>query len=109
MKVAGDTWPRYENWQGVYVFDVDLDGIELKGKIAHESDEEGDEYWYGGGDYVRRSLYMDDVLYTISNSKKKANDLGDLSDISEVELPYEGYGGPILYAKGGAVEPAMIE
>jgi uncharacterized secreted protein with C-terminal beta-propeller domain len=109
MKVAGDTWPRYENWQGVYVFDVDLDGIELKGKIAHESDEEGDEYWYGGGDYVRRSLYMDDVLYTISNSKIKANDLGDLSDISEVELPYEGYGGPILYAKGGAVEPAMIE
>jgi len=101
VDVAGQSWSRYENWQGAYVFNVDLAGIELKGKIVHEQDEEGDEYWYGGGDYVRRSLFMDDVLYTISQSKIKANDLDDLDEIKEIALPYENYGGPILYAEDG--------
>ncbi|MBS3077293.1 beta-propeller domain-containing protein [Candidatus Pacearchaeota archaeon] len=107
--VAGQLWPNYENWQGAYVFNVDLNGIELKGKIAHEQDEKGDQYWYGGGDYVRRSLYMDDVLYTISNSKIKANELSDLSSIGEVKLPFESYGGPIAYGGvgGGVVEPDL--
>ena len=39
---------------------------------------------------------MDDVLYTISNAKIKANSLGDLSELNKVELPinqevYRGY------------------
>lgn len=106
-KVAGDSWPRYENWQGAYVFNVDLDGISLKGKIAHESNDSGDQYWYGGGDYVRRSLYIDSVLYTVSNSKIKANALSDLNFVGEVKLPFE-YGGPILYgAKGSDVAVAI--
>lgn len=110
INVAGQSWPRYENWQGAYVFNVDLNGIELKGKITHNDEQNGDEYWYGGGDYVRRSLYMDDVLYTLSNSKIKANKLGDLSEIKEVELPFEGYGGgPILYERGVASGGKVVE
>ena len=111
IAVAGQNWPRYENWQGVYVFDVDLNGIELKGKITHNEDENGTDYWYGGGDYVRRSLYMDDVLYTLSNSKIKANELNDLSFVGEVELPFGSGGRPIYYATGGGgvAGSAMVE
>ncbi len=69
-------------WNGAYVFDIDLDGISVRGKVSH-----GD----GESDYasqVRRSLYMDDVLYTVSNSKVKANDLGDLDFVGEVDWGY---------------------
>ena len=38
---------------------------------------------------IQRSLFMDDMLYTISNSKIKANSLGDLSELNKVELPVE--------------------
>ncbi len=107
--VAGQSWPRYENWQGAYVFDVDLEGIFLKGTVVHESDEDGNEYWYGGGNYVRRSLYIGDILYTLSNSKIKANSLDDLNEISALELPYKYGYGPIYYARDGVVaaEPAL--
>jgi hypothetical protein len=40
-----------------------------------------DSYW------VKRSLYIDDVLYTISNRKVALNSLSDLSSILEIELP----------------------
>jgi inhibitor of cysteine peptidase len=93
-----ETSGKWDYWQGAYVFDVDLNGIELKGTITHQN---GSEYYSG---YVRRSLFMDDVLYTVSDVKIKANWLSDLSSISEVELPY-GFDGR-LYATGGA-EPAI--
>jgi uncharacterized secreted protein with C-terminal beta-propeller domain len=36
---------------------------------------------------VERSLYIDDVLYTISGGMIKMNDLTDLSEVGRVELP----------------------
>lgn len=89
-------WKKWKYWQGAFVFNIGLDGISLRGEITHDSNESDDDYWYGG-DYVRRALYMDDVLYTISNSMIKANDLFDLDFISEVDLPWER---PWLYGRG---------
>jgi len=37
---------------------------------------------------VRRALYIGDVLYTISNSKIKMNDLDDLDFLNEVDLEF---------------------
>jgi uncharacterized secreted protein with C-terminal beta-propeller domain len=75
-------------WQGAYVFDISLDqGIQLKGKITHienVGDLEQDYYSLS----VTRSLYIDDVLYTISEAKIKMNNLENLAYINEVELPY---------------------
>jgi len=76
-------------WQGLYVFDISEDGLRLRGRITHI--EELDEYiksgFYFSSDYmVQRSLYIEDVLYTISNRKIKLNNLEDLSEISEIEL-----------------------
>ncbi|MBU1669469.1 MAG: beta-propeller domain-containing protein [Actinobacteria bacterium] len=77
-------------FQGAYVYDISLDGgIYLKGRITHMEDpaelEQGYGY-YGSEDTVQRSLYIGDVLYTVSPSMVKANDLGGLADISTVRL-----------------------
>ena len=83
---------RQRLWQGAYVFDLNVqDGFKVKGKITHnEGDEQSDYYYYSSPNAVRRSLYMDDVLYTVSMGKIKANDLNDIeNEIKEIKLPYE--------------------
>jgi len=80
-------------WQGAYVFSVsDEEGFELRGGITHIDDDESflkSGYYYHSPYSVKRSLYIDDVLYTVSEKKVKMNDLDDLGDIKEMELPYE--------------------
>ncbi|MEM0465506.1 MAG: beta-propeller domain-containing protein [Candidatus Pacearchaeota archaeon] len=137
-------------WQGVYVFNIDSNSINLKGKISHIDVYEGEKYgpaknepigakrkdengnvwtkfniienygyiygqWKtdsneykdviysdyeidnfpGGINYnpylnykkeIKRSIFMDDYLYTISLSRIKANSLLDLSDIKNIDL-----------------------
>ena len=79
-------------WQGAYVFNVSLDqGIQLKGRITHIDDPSDIEqgYYYSYSPFsVERSLYIGDVLYTISDAKIKMNSLENLEYINEVELPY---------------------
>jgi len=79
-------------WQGAYVFDVSLDeGFQLKGRITHiesPADLEQDYYYSYSAFSVERSLYIDDVLYTISDAKIKMNSLENLDYINEVQLLY---------------------
>jgi inhibitor of cysteine peptidase len=76
-------------WQGAYVFGVDPNtGFEKRGKITHLDGDEDEQYWYNSPSAVRRTLYMDDVLYTVSATKIKMNDIKSVEDISEIELPY---------------------
>ena len=98
-KYLDNNWNSYEYWQGAYVFNLNLEeGFRLRGKITHF---EGNKTWQG---YVQRSLYMDDVLYTISNYKIKANDLFNLDKISELQILEEDeYPYPVYYG-GGMVE-----
>jgi uncharacterized secreted protein with C-terminal beta-propeller domain len=101
-------------WQGAYVFRVSLDGgIEEKGKITHVeniTDPDQAYYYYYSPFAVERSLYIDDVLYTISDAKIKMNDLETLDYINEVELPYST-GTPYDYFPGDEnpqpVEPSQ--
>jgi hypothetical protein len=78
-------------WQGAYVFDVSLAGIEEKGKITHVenvTDPEQGYYYYYSPFAVERSLYIGDVLYTISQAKIMMNNLDNLDYIDEVDLSY---------------------
>jgi len=79
-------------WQGAYAFNVSLDqGIQLKGRITHIEnlgDPEQDYYYFYSPFTVERSLYIDDVLYTISDAKIKMNNLENLDYINEVQLLY---------------------
>ncbi len=104
---------RQRYWQGAYVFNIDLDGFEVKGKVTHnEGDENSDWYWYGSPNAVRRSLFMDDVLYTVSGIKIKANDLDNIdNEIKEIKLPYEKESYPYPIYKGGVevIESRAVE
>ncbi len=79
--------------QSAYVFDITVeDGIELKGSITHDietEEEQKEPYYYYDLDYsnsIKRTLYIEEVLYTISDNMVKMNSLEDLSEINSVEL-----------------------
>ncbi|MDO8538353.1 MAG: beta-propeller domain-containing protein [archaeon] len=88
-----DNWPSYGvfKFQGAFVYNVTLeDGFKEIGRITHNTNEDILKmgYWYYGyGKEVRRSLYIDNVLYTVSDSMIKANDLTDLKEITSIDLP----------------------
>ena len=78
-------------FQGTYVYKLSLeDGFELKGKITHLTDDSEDDefYWYrcSSPSYITRSLYINDVLYTVSNSMVKMNDLHDIGELNNISL-----------------------
>jgi uncharacterized secreted protein with C-terminal beta-propeller domain len=78
-------------WQGAYVFHISPDvGLNLTGRITHIeniAELEQDYHYLYSSFSVTRSLYIDDVLYTISEAKIKMNNLENLDYINEVELP----------------------
>ena len=82
-------------WQGAYVFTVSPDeGITVKGRITHIENipqPEQEYYYYYSPFSVERSLYIDDVLYTISQAKIKMNRLDNLGYINEVKLPLSNW------------------
>jgi inhibitor of cysteine peptidase len=84
-------------WQGAYVFNISLDqGLQLKGGITHIeniAETEKDYYFYSPFS-VTRSLYIDDVLYTISDAKIMMNSLDNLDYINEVQLPSSAWTPP---------------
>jgi inhibitor of cysteine peptidase len=72
-------------WQGAYVFDISLyHDLILEGRITHISEDMNiynqAAYW------VKRSLYIEDVLYTISDRMIKMNNLQDMSQIGQITL-----------------------
>jgi uncharacterized secreted protein with C-terminal beta-propeller domain len=79
---------RQKVWQGAYVFGVTTDGFKLKGKISHLDDYEDQMYSWNSPSAVRRSLYMDDVLYTVSARKIMMNSLADIKEINSIDLPF---------------------
>jgi inhibitor of cysteine peptidase len=77
-------------FQGAYVFDISPeDGISLRGRVTHIEDDEAflkSGYWFDSTLMVERSLYISDMLYTISEGMVKINSLGELSEVGSVEL-----------------------
>jgi len=77
-------------WQGVYVFNITETSLTLRGGITHiENMEEflkSGFYFYSDYD-VQRALYVEDMLYTVSNKMIKINNLATLQEVNRVELP----------------------
>jgi len=78
----------YNVWQGAYVFKITIEEeIMLRGRITHiENASSLDYYYYLHPYYVKRSLYIDDVLYTISDKKVMMHNLETLDEINQIEL-----------------------
>jgi uncharacterized secreted protein with C-terminal beta-propeller domain len=84
-------------WQGAYVFSLTLNnGFTLKGTITHIDSSllnnqgqltDSNTFYNTQNQWVTRSLYIGNILYTISNSEVKLNSLTDLSEIAQIKLP----------------------
>jgi uncharacterized secreted protein with C-terminal beta-propeller domain len=71
-------------WQGLYVFDISISsGLDVKGTITHQ---EPGSYTWDTSYHVKRSLYIENVLYTMSDKKIKLNDLENLAPLKEIPL-----------------------
>lgn len=89
-RVTPDTYGEFV-FQGAYVFRISpKDGVEILGRITHLPDGEdllkSDEY-FTSQYMVRRSLFIGDVLYTISDGKILFNNINTLEELGEVKLP----------------------
>ena len=74
---------NYSYWQGAYIFDASLEkGLTFRGEITHQSGANQYNYQL----QVNRILYIDDVLYTISYSKVKMNNLDTLAEINTIAI-----------------------
>ncbi len=88
-QISGTPTSQWESgtavWQGAYVFTVSPSGIVFRGGITHLSSGELPSY-SDSDHFVTRSLYIGNVLYTISPAMVKMNSLTDLSDMGSVTL-----------------------
>ncbi len=88
-KLSGYTepWARGEQvWQGAYVFTVSPEaGVVFRGGVTHFGNGEVPSY-ENNDRWVFRSLYIENVLYSLSPSMVKMNSLVDLAEINSVSL-----------------------
>lgn len=86
---------RLNNSMGydAYVFDLTLEhGFILKEVVSHADclEEEQPYYWYRYfSTAIKRSFYIKNILYTLSDKYLKMNDLYDLREIRDLVLPNE--------------------
>ncbi|HVH45408.1 MAG TPA: beta-propeller domain-containing protein [Labilithrix sp.] len=88
-------------FSGLMVYDTTTTGgFKLRGKVAHPNSYEGDEangygyydmgcsnWWTNATSEVKRSIIMDDWVFSVSASRIKVNNLGALStDVKELPL-----------------------
>ena len=63
-------------WYGAYVFGLTpQDGFTLRGTVEHGTSNNGYYYYGSSSSDVKRSLYIGNVLYTMSSRQIKANSL----------------------------------
>ena len=72
-------------WQGAYVFNITLNEVFIRGRVTHVEDSTS-SIGYSSPYFVKRSLYIGSVLYTISDRRVKLNDLSDLNEIATIDL-----------------------
>jgi uncharacterized secreted protein with C-terminal beta-propeller domain len=83
--------PSYGSFafQGAYIYQVNSQGFTLKGRISHLTGDDylkAGNYWNGTDKSIRRILYIDDVLYTLSDSMIQAHQMKDLKHLGSLSL-----------------------
>lgn len=74
--------------EGYFVYNINLtDGFKLKGVVTHEKASNQNKYYYNyNNSKLLRGLYIEDTLFTVSESKIKINNLADLQLITELNI-----------------------
>ena len=71
--------------EGYLVYKINLEnGFDLKGLITHDNAKTS--YYYNTNSRLLRGLYIDDNLFTVSETAVKVNKLDDLKQISELKI-----------------------
>jgi inhibitor of cysteine peptidase len=83
-------------WQGAYVFSISANGnFTLRGTVTHLNatslNSQGqlansNDYYNSQNQWITRSLYIGNTLYTISNAEVKLTSLTDMSQIAQLNL-----------------------
>lgn len=80
-KIGNDQWKtNFQYYSGYYLLDLRVD--EFPGGVGFKTN------FYDSRYTLKRSLFMDNSLYTVSNSQVKANDLNTLDDQKSIDLGY---------------------
>jgi hypothetical protein len=76
----------YGQWEGAYIFGLSLTkGIWLKGTLTHEEMYRRMlEPIYEPHETIKRILYIDKLLYTVSEKMIKINRLDDLKEVKSL-------------------------
>jgi uncharacterized secreted protein with C-terminal beta-propeller domain len=88
---TGGTYGEF-TFQGAYVYKLNIeDGFEYIGRITHMDEEDilkiGDYWYWGYYPYqITRCIYINDVLYTISDSMIKMNKLYTLEEENTLQF-----------------------
>ena len=73
--------------EGYFVYKINLEeGFNLKGIITHEKQTKSKYYYYYNNSKLLRGLYIDDNLYTVSESAIKVNKLENLEQVNELKI-----------------------
>ena len=73
--------------EGYFVYKINIeDGFKLKGIVTHETPEKKSSYDYYWRSKLLRGMYIDDNLYTVSETAIKVNNLDTLKLISELKI-----------------------
>jgi uncharacterized secreted protein with C-terminal beta-propeller domain len=92
---GGGDYGAIMTFSGLLVYDVTIEtGFEKLGGIPHELPETADNYWGACGNWwtnpntqVKRSIFMDDFVYSIAMDKINISDIAALADpVSSVSL-----------------------
>ena len=115
--LAPNEFPGYGEYtfQGAYVYNVNLnDGFTLRGRVTQYDNANNfikSGFYFSGQYSIERSLFIKDVLYTLSSSRLMLSDLDTLETIKklnfESENGYQGAG----YSKPSSIpliEPKVV-
>jgi uncharacterized secreted protein with C-terminal beta-propeller domain len=101
LRPTGDeetTTGKIDYWQGAYIFSVDTSsGFTLQGAITQMDDLgalaadptlpiKSGYAWRDYNHMINRALYIDDVLYTFSQSRVQLNSLNDFALLAKIDL-----------------------
>ena len=85
-----DSYKKYnKNYvaEGYFVYNINLEeGFKLKGIITHEKSLKNIPNYYYNNSKLLRGLYIDNNLYTVSESAIKVNNLDSLELIKEIKI-----------------------
>jgi uncharacterized secreted protein with C-terminal beta-propeller domain len=86
LVIPAGSWSQ----QSAYVFTISLeDGLSLKGVVTHDYESAPQDptyYWGTSANSIQRTVFINDVLYTISESMVKMNDLDSLDELNSILL-----------------------